>query len=95
MTLTSKGSSTGSPAALTGFPFTSESTTNNISWLAMGWGAVTLTASYTALGLRVPVNTTVFNLNQTGSAQTQTNLDDTNIANTSNFQFGGTYNTAS
>lgn len=95
VTLSNKGSSTAAPAAVTGFPFASEATSNNLSWLALGWSVITLSPSYTALGLRVPVNSTTFNLNQTGSGQTQTNIDETAFANTSNVQFGGTYNTAS
>lgn len=81
--LSSKGSAVGN-AAVTGFPVGSAAASAG-NWITfVETGLLTYDANYTSITIQPSGNnSTIFNLNQTGSGQNKINLTDANFANNS------------
>jgi hypothetical protein len=77
--LTSKGSSTGG-ATITGLPFTSLNSANNINCTSLKIDNVTFTGAFQTV---IDVNTTAIILQQVTTGGSRTSLDNTNFANNS------------
>jgi len=89
ITLSSKGSSTGS-VTMTGLPVSQGGTA--ASGMGIEFDAVTLTANYNTL-INATGGSTMF-FTQCGSGQSDTNLTNTNLANNSTLRGGGFYFTS-
>ena len=90
ITLTSKGSSTG-VATITGLPFTSTTTTSNFAGgVTVYWG--TLTSSAVVVSGHVACKaTTVAIFIATAAATSLSQMQNTDVANTTDLIFGGSY----